>query len=982
MNVTCRFAEAISAMGEIYHLETRSVEFRHDDTDQAIEPREINVPKAWSDTAATALARLLDSPRPISTRLKTGLKPFAGLAPKIADGTARSVESGLDVAIARISGSLAWNAARQGAFDKGKDAVQFRGELSASLLGRFVVPHASLWSNAGVDWAYGDTVSVDTAVQLSRQIKSTSTTAPDDLVKVKEAALKASVLETGARVTRDRLQAIGDACERCSGDESDRFDPRRNAALARAMRLALRDGVTEQAVERALALARQGIQDESLLCLSSDESEQAQTVLHISPDLPPAVNNDQSWSFGRDGGSVRARQYWNDISRSIWSFGSPSLAFRNSPGAQGPTLFFNLPAFLDPETGFRDDLFSDAITYWATGLMMSARKSNPIAGIFSLSGVGEMLMAQGLAYDSDPARLVVAAIGRLATLRLRDIAAELGANAPGLGPDLDVSELPIGFSGLAAQLQDASDRFSPRSAMARPGIIIASQTVPTELAALFDAESFGIAPQAEIVTAHTQNADERRLRPSVRSGLQCLKATAEQIEAAEDHAAGHGSLRGAPGISFERLLQKGCPPDSIARVESAIAEGCRVQFALNRWTLGDRVCRDKLGLSSQTIETEGQSLCRALGFTDAEAEAADRHAHGAECLDEAPSLNIEIRSIFDTPNSAARLAMSAALEAQIGGSATTVLSMDGDSTIDEIASLMNVAAELKLRDLTVERTRSGLFELLPAIDFDKGDYAAAPRATPVERVVEKVVERIDEPSAERRKLPDRRKGYIQKATVGGHKVYLHTGEFDDGELGEIFIDMHKEGAAFRSLMNNFAITVSIALQYGVPLEEFVDAFVYTRFEPAGDVTGNDSIQHATSILDYLFRELGVSYLGRDDLAETSPQQLGSAGIGHGVEQEKLSPTQANQYISKGFSRGQVPDNILMFTDASRNPANADPSDEVTTANSPHESKAGRKPTRDIAQYSGDPCSECGHFTVMSTDSAQLCDACGWSQSVM
>ena len=194
--------------------------------------------------------------------------------------------------------------------------------------------------------------------------------------------------------------------------------------------------------------------------------------------------------------------------------------------------------------------------------------------------------------------------------------------------------------------------------------------------------------------------------------------------------------------------------------------------------------------------------------------------------------------------------------------------------------------------------------------------------------------------------------------------------------------MHKEGAAFRSLMNNFAITVSIALQYGVPLEEFVDAFVYTRFEPAGDVTGNDSIQHATSILDYLFRELGVSYLGRDDLAETSPQQLGSAGIGHGVEQEKLSPTQANQYISKGFSRGQVPDNILMFTDASRNPANADPSDEVTTANSPHESKAGRKPTRDIAQYSGDPCSECGHFTVMSTDSAQLCDACGWSQSVM
>ena len=194
--------------------------------------------------------------------------------------------------------------------------------------------------------------------------------------------------------------------------------------------------------------------------------------------------------------------------------------------------------------------------------------------------------------------------------------------------------------------------------------------------------------------------------------------------------------------------------------------------------------------------------------------------------------------------------------------------------------------------------------------------------------------------------------------------------------------MHKEGAAFRSLMNNFAITVSIALQYGVPLEEFVDAFVYTRFEPAGEVTGNDSIQHATSILDYLFRELGVSYLGRDDLAEINPLQLDSAGIGHGVELEKLSPTQASHYISKGFSRGQVPDNVLMFSDATRKSADTDTSNDVTTAERFSSTIPTRKPVRDMAQYSGEPCSECGHFTVISKDSAQLCDACGWSTSVM
>ena len=146
-----------------------------------------------------------------------------------------------------------------------------------------------------------------------------------------------------------------------------------------------------------------------------------------------------------------------------------------------------------------------------------------------------------------------------------------------------------------------------------------------------------------------------------------------------------------------------------------------------------------------------------------------------------------------------------------------------------------------------------------------------------ERVVEKIVE-VDRARA-RRRLPHRRKGYIQKASVGGHKVYLHTGEYDDGELGEVFIDMHKEGAAFRSVMNNFAIAISIGLQYGVPLEEFVDAFVFTRFEPAGAVTGNDTVRSATSILDYIFRELGVSYLDRQDLASDEDAALDVEGLG-------------------------------------------------------------------------------------------------------
>jgi ribonucleoside-diphosphate reductase alpha chain len=137
-------------------------------------------------------------------------------------------------------------------------------------------------------------------------------------------------------------------------------------------------------------------------------------------------------------------------------------------------------------------------------------------------------------------------------------------------------------------------------------------------------------------------------------------------------------------------------------------------------------------------------------------------------------------------------------------------------------------------------------------------------------------------------MPDRRKGYTQKAIVGGHKVYLRTGEYDDGRLGEIFIDMHKEGAAFRAMMNNFAIAISLGLQYGVPLEEYVEAFTFTRFEPAGFVQGNDAIKNATSILDYVFRELAISYLSRHDLAHFDPSEIGSTVIGRG-EAESQSP---------------------------------------------------------------------------------------------
>ena len=205
----------------------------------------------------------------------------------------------------------------------------------------------------------------------------------------------------------------------------------------------------------------------------------------------------------------------------------------------------------------------------------------------------------------------------------------------------------------------------------------------------------------------------------------------------------------------------------------------------------------------------------------------------------------------------------------------------------------------------------------------------------------------------RRKLPDRRKGYIQKAAVGGHKVYIHTGEYEDGELGEIFIDMHKEGAAFRSLMNNFAIAISIGLQYGVPLDEFVDAFVFTRFEPAGRVTGNDSIKSATSILDYIFRELGVSYLDRHELANAEMEPQNPDDLGDG-KPDANAVVPAARFISKGFARGSAPDNLVVLPFG----------------------KKGEPEDRAVANSEAVACPACGDFSLQQRGAAWVCDTCG------
>ena len=212
--------------------------------------------------------------------------------------------------------------------------------------------------------------------------------------------------------------------------------------------------------------------------------------------------------------------------------------------------------------------------------------------------------------------------------------------------------------------------------------------------------------------------------------------------------------------------------------------------------------------------------------------------------------------------------------------------------------------------------------------------------------------------SKRDKLPHRRKGYTQKASINNHKVYLRTGEYMDGSLGEIFIDMHKEGAAFRSLMNNFAIAVSIGLQYGVPLEEFVEAFTFTKFEPSGEVKGNTEIKFSTSILDYIFKELAISYLGRDDLSNERSNQTTELIPDYGESKNKSENAESvlKKFASKGFIRKKIFDGNLTL---------------ITSENSKNETEKIKK----IKSFEGDPCDRCGNFTVYKEDKKIKCLTC-------
>ncbi|KPF80406.1 hypothetical protein IP78_07305, partial [Brevundimonas sp. AAP58] len=435
----------------------------------------------------------------------------------------------------------------------------------------------------------------------------------------------------------------------------------------------------------------------------------------------------------------------------------------------------------------------------------------------------------------------------------------------------------------------------------------------------------------------------RRLHPAFHAAI---AASGGDPEEAERWVLGRRTLIGAPGLDHDHLRGLGFTDAELEAVERALASVETLEDAFAPPVLDAGFIRDVLGLDPEA--TPPNALLAALAPAEA-LEAARAYVFGRDDLSGWTGTPDELTALCGDP-------------AAVGAALDRSLATFGDipvvagHVLPWTATLSAVEAVIREAVVAAQPVRliptSAPAE--PSLVLHEPEARRAPEsaAPPIETIVERVVER----DRTRRKLPDRRKGYIQKAAVGGHKVYIHTGEYDDGELGEIFIDMHKEGAAFRSLMNNFAIAISIGLQYGVPLDEFVDAFVFTRFEPAGRVTGNDSIGSATSILDYIFRELGVSYLGRHELANADAEPLDADGLGGGKADE-LVP--ASHFISRGFARGAAPDNLVVLPFARR--AEPEPPPVLT--------------------HDADACPACGDFTLQRRGGAFVCDACGIAPSM-
>ena len=738
----------------------------------------------------------------------------------------------------------------------------------------------------------------------------------------------------------------------------------------------------------------------------------------------------------------------------------------------------NLMTFLKPDGRVDIESYSHATRLWTVVLeisvLMAQFPSKEIAQLsyefrtlgLGYANVGGLLMAMGLSYDSDEGRALTAALTAIMTGVSYATSAEM-AGELGTFPGFEKNRAQMlrvirnhrraaygdddGYEGLSvlpvaldhdncpdAALLDAAHQAWDQALTLGElhGYRNAQATVvaPTgTIGLVMDCDTTGIEPDFALVKYKKLAGGGyfKIINRTVMAALTKLGYAEGEIGEIIRYAVGHGTLATAPFINHAALKAKGFTTGSIQSIENALASAFDIRFVFNKWNLGEDFCRAALGLTDEQLNDPTFDMLATLGFSKAEIEAANTYCSGAMTLEGAPFLKDEHLSVFDCANPCGRIGkrylsvdshirMMAAAQSFISGAISKTINMPNQSSVDACKDAYMLSWRLGIKANALYRDGSKLSQPLASQLIDDDTLDEVIEATPAARapiIAERIVERIIERQVQqgRKRLPERRKGYTQKAIVGGHKVYLRTGEYEDGELGEVFIDMHKEGAAFRSLMNNFAIAISIGLQYGVPLEEYVEAYTFTRFEPNGIVEGNDAIKMSTSILDYIFRELAISYLGRNDLAHVQQHDLHPDALGGGVAQGDLPDRQQQDLanVRRIASSGYVRSNLVVLSNVARggivgNTALAPSPHEVHSHGQMHgnggdggqmhvhverhtqidaliaspnlareiESRLDKIREARMKGYEGDACGECGNFTLVRNGTCMKCTTCG------
>ncbi len=778
-------------------------------------------------------------------------------------------------------------------------------------------------------------------------------------------------------------------------EEADRYEPKKNARLRKAIRAAQKTMVPMNYVMRCVALASQGYTSIEIPVYTTDwDSESYLTVsgqnsnnsVRLSNDFMQAVEEDREWNLyfrmAKDANgerkiasTMKARELWDRIAFSAWACADPGIQFDttinewhtcpndgriNASNPCSEYMFLddtacnlaslNLVSFFDKETGtFQVDDFRHAVRIWTTVLeisvLMAQYPSKKIAKLswdfrtlgLGYANIGSMLMQLGIPYDSDEGRAWTGAVTAIMTGEAYATSAEI---AEALGPfpryqrnkkamlrvmrnhrraayDAPASEYegltvtPMGIesedcpSYLSEAARDAWDRALENGEKHGYRNAQVSVLAPTgTIALVMDCDTTGIEPDFALVKFKKLAGGGyfRIINRSVPIALERLGYDEQQVEQVVNYIKGSGTLKDAPHVNDVTLRVKGFTPEAIDKIEAQLPSAFDIGFVFNRFTLGDDFLKDELKVPTHLLEDPTFDVLRHLGFDRDQIQAANDHICGTMTIEGAPHLKDEHLPVFDCANRCGRygkrsiavgghIGQMAAAQPFISGAISKTINMPHEATVEDVMDAYRLSWNQMIKAMALYRdgsklsqplnsTSEDLSELLGEEEFEDGltaDEAVVASEATDERVraaASKIRERlVVRYLSKRRRLPQRRGGYTQKAIIGGHKVYLRTGEYQDGTMGEIFIDMHKEGAAFRSLMNCFAIAVSIGLQYGVPLEEFTDAFIFTRFEPNGIVEGNDRIKMSTSIIDYIFRELAVTYLDRKDLAQVTSEDL-------------------------------------------------------------------------------------------------------------